>query len=184
MKITERLTEIETTRDLPKALALINEESEASIDVYLRIIFLLFDFLVDGQYSPDEHDHYALKLKSTYEVAKTKYSENADFIFFSAMMIFVADYYFDGTTAEEAASMLYQIVNKYPDNPLYRWGAMEFPDNRPNVHTKVKFELCQQIANDKPLLESLEHTGLLGIYMIGRIEASYNRTKSLMTDSM
>ena len=181
MNLLERLAAIEEQRDLEGAISVLDEESNKNVDLYLRVIFLLFDFLVDGNWTSAEHDHYASKIKTIYHEAQSKYSENCDFLFYSAMMIFIAEYYFDESTEDDAKAMLFKAVQKSPDNPVYRLGAIEFLDNRPNVHTKTKFELSKQILQDKPLLASIQGKGLMGFYLLGRIENTYKETGSSMT---
>src|SRR5690606_12626184 len=135
MNIEQKLKAIENAGDLPGVLHFLHEEQEKDVNIYLRVLFLLLDFLVDSQYSKEEHDYYAAEIVRIYREAKSEYPYNCDFLFFGAMMIYIADVYFDETT-DDADNMLIKANELCPNNALYQWGMYVIVDNRAYIETK------------------------------------------------
>lgn len=177
MEINDKLLLIEQQRNYIEAIAFVENNKALELDAYLRILFLLLDFLVDGQYTDEEHDFVSLKLKDIYIEAKEKFSCNREFLFFTALMIYIAEWYFGIENLDEATNMLKQASEDKPKVILYDWGYNSIPDQRVEINTKVKYLLSQKILEENSTIKYLEEKGLLGRYIIGIIQNTYNLTK-------
>ncbi|MDO5608212.1 MAG: hypothetical protein Q4G08_07145 [Capnocytophaga sp.] len=63
MAMKNGLELFEKERNAYRALEFIEDKKNECLDNYLRVIFILLDFLVDGQYTSEEHDFFAVKIK-------------------------------------------------------------------------------------------------------------------------
>lgn len=180
MKLENELINIEQQRDLNKAIQYLKENDEKNLDTYLRVIFMLLDFLVDGQYTEDKHDFISLEIKKIFEEAKSKYSDKSEFLFFSGIMIYIAEWYFGTETLDEATTMLKKAMDSEPENILYKWGYYSITDQRAEINTETKFFLSKEILEKDSLLKWIENKGLLGEYLKGIIEGTYETTKIII----
>lgn len=178
MQLKNELELIEKERNVYRALEYIKEKRNQNLDSYLRVLFVLLDFLVDGQYTQDDHDFISIKIKQIFNEAKFKYSNNSDFLFFMGIMIYITEWYFRINNIDKAKNILENTIKSNPDNILYKWGSLIAIDQRFEVNTKIKFFLSKQILNDNSILERLKSKGLLGEYLLGIIESTYEATKT------
>lgn len=125
MELKNELELIEKERNVYSAVEFIEDEKNQSIDNFLRVLFLLLDLLVDGQYTVDEHDFFLIKIKEIFSEAKLKFSDNNDFLFFTGVMIYLAECYFGIDNIDEAKIMLEDALKSNPDNIVYKWGLIK-----------------------------------------------------------
>lgn len=165
---------IEQERNVFMAIDYLEKTNDKDLDTYLRIIFLMLDFLVDGKYSEEEHEVVSLKIKQIFNEAQTRYSDNDEFLFFSGLMICIAEWYFGIDSVDEAIVMLNKAKRSEPKNLLYKWGALVLADERSEVNTQEKFILSKQLLEDHSLITLMKNRGLLGEYILGIIQNTYN----------
>lgn len=177
MKIEDEIILIENRRDVNRAVALFESRKVKSLDIHLRIIFILIDFLVDGNYTEDEHVYFAPKIKDVFEEAKLKYQDNAEFLFFAGIMIYIAEWYFCMSSVDVATSMLYRAEQLDCKNLVYKWGSCVFIDQRIDVNKEYKFSLSKQILNNVECYNWIRSKGLLGKYLLGLIQKTYETYK-------
>lgn len=169
---------IEKERNILGSIEFIEKEKNQSLDNYLRVLFLILDFLVDDQYSQEEHNFVSNKFKNIFEEAKMKYSNYNDFLFYIGMMIFIAEWYFGFPNTDNAFYMLKEAHKSNPENKLYNWGLYCITDQRPEVNTQKKQEVTNELLNDELILEIIKNKGLLGKYTLGIINCTLENTKA------
>ncbi len=177
MEPNNELELIERERNVHHALKFIEDKKKHNPDNFLRVMFILLDFLVDGQYTQDEHDYFSVKIREIFTQAKLKYSDNYEFLFFTGIMIHIAEWYLGFDNTDEAKIMLEDSMKFNPNNILYKWGFYSITDQRAEINTELKQDLSKQILNDNLILELLKNKGLLGEYVLGIIESTYEETK-------
>jgi len=178
MEFKNELELIEKERNVNRAVEFIEDEKNQSLDNYLRVVFILLDFLVDRQYTQDEHDFFSIKIKEIFNKAKLKYSNNYEFLFFAGIMIYIAEWYFGIDNIDEAKTMLEDTMKSNPDSIIYKWGYYSITDQRAEVNTELKQLLSKQLLRDNLILEWLKNKGLLGEYILGIIQGTYEVTQS------
>jgi hypothetical protein len=178
MELKNELELIEKERNIYRAFEFIENEGNQGLDNYLRVIFILLDFLVDGQYTQDEHDFFSVKIKEIFGRSKLKYSNNYEFLFFAGIMIYIAEWYFGFDNIDEGKIMLEDAMKNNPDNIVYKWGYYSITDQRAEINTNLKQELSKQILRDNLIIEWIKGKGLLGDYILGIIQGTYEATKS------
>lgn len=183
MELKNELELIEKERNVYRAVEYIKEERNKSLDNYLRVVFILLDFLVEGQHEQNDWDFISVKIKQIFNDAKLKYSSNYDFLFFSGIMIYIAEWYFGIDNIDEAKFMLDDIMKSNPDNVVYKWAYFSVIDQRVEINTEIKQHLSAQILGDESILEWLKSKGLLGEYVLGIIQGTYATTKKLLNEN-
>ncbi|UGU17905.1 hypothetical protein LS482_08495 [Sinomicrobium kalidii] len=174
------MTLIEQMNDWKSAIQLASNINENEPSVYLRAMFLLLDLLVEGQYSQEEHDLAAEKLKEIFDKSNQKFSNNAEFLFFSGIMAYVGEWYFGMESVDPATSMLENAMSIEPNNTLYKWGYYSRIDQRPEKNTDLKLQLSEQLLfNEVSKLDWLKSKGLLGKYVLGTLEGTYEDLKAV-----
>lgn len=164
------LSLIEQTGDWKSAICFLERDDAHDLRAYLRMTFVLLDFIVDGQYTEDEADTVAAKIKYFFDRANLKYSENPEFLFFSGKMICIAEWYFGIDDIDQAISMIKKAKDSDPDNILYEWGYYSTIDQRPEINTAIKLKLSHKLMNTRLAIEDLKGLGMLGAYLFEMLE--------------
>lgn len=175
------ITIMEEKGDWKSAILLLEKyNNEDEPDIYLRVMFLLLDFVVEGQYSQQEYDYATKKLKEFFDKSYGKFSENPEFLFFTGIMAYIGEWYFGMESVEPAAVMLEKAMHKAPNNTLYKWGYYSRIDQRPERNTDLKLQLSKQLLfEETSMLDWLKRKGLLGKYVLGTLEGTYEDLKTL-----
>lgn len=176
------LSTIERERNVYQAVEYIEKYNDKSLDAYLRVLFILLDFLVDGQYTEEEHLFFSSKIMNIYNDARAEYSNHNEFLFFSGIMIYIAEWYFGITNTDVATSFLYKAMHSDSENIIYQWGFFSIIDQRVEINTEKKFRLSKKILDDKLIVEWIKQKGLLGEYLLGLIQSTYELTKFFTND--
>ncbi|MES2863681.1 MAG: hypothetical protein V4666_06145 [Bacteroidota bacterium] len=176
--IKKKIDLLEENLDWKGAVELFQSSKVNEIDGYLRLMFILVDYLCECQYSKEDYDNISNNLKEIYHQAKKQYSENSQFLFFSAIMIYIGEWYFGMDSLDEATDMLNRAMELSPDNIIYKWGYFSITDQRVEINTEMKHLLSRQILNDNLILDWLKNMGLLGEYVLGIIQSIYNEIKT------
>lgn len=180
MNWKDEISAIEGKNDWKSAIELLERVKENHRDLYLRVIFLLLDFVVEGQYTKEEHDYAASKLKDFFDKANEKFSEDAEFLFFSGILIYIGEWYFGMDSVSPATAMLQKAMETEPQNSLYKWGYYSRIDQRPEQNTSLKLQLSEQLLFKEPqLINFLGDKGLLGQYVLGTLEGTYEELKAI-----
>ena len=54
------------------------------MDAYLSINYLLMNLLVEEDYNSEKHDYYAALLKKYFDISYAKFSDNPEYLYYSA----------------------------------------------------------------------------------------------------
>jgi hypothetical protein len=174
MRWKDEITSIEQKNDWRSAVELLENVDEHPQELYLRVIFLLLDFIVEGQYTQEEHDYAANKLKDFFAESQIRFSHDAEFLFFIGIMIYIGEWYFGMDSVAPATSMLEKAMILEPDNTLFQWGYYSRIDQRPEQSTDLKLRLVESLLfRETSKLEWLKSKGLLGEYVLGTLEDTY-----------
>lgn len=178
MTLGNTLMLIELKNDWKAAIQLLDSVDESEPECYLRIMFLLLDFVVEGQYSSEEHDYAARYLKEVFEGSRKKFANNPEYLFFSGVMAHMGEWYFGMDSIDEATTMLEYASKLDTGNSLYRWGYYSQIDQRLEVNTELKLQLSEQLLfKESVQLDWLRERGLLGRYVLGLLEQTYEDLK-------
>lgn len=174
------IASIEKTSDWRAAIQLLKKENGNTPEIYLRVIFLLLDFIVDGQYTQEEHDYAAEKLRDFFDEAHEKFSDSPEFLFFTGIMIYIGEWYFGMDSVEPATVMLENAMRMKPDDTLYKWGYYSRIDQRLEQNTDLKLKLSERLLfREITKLDWIKSKGMLGKYVLGTLEGTYEQLKSV-----
>lgn len=180
MSWKNEITSIEQRNDWRLAVQLLEKYDEDQPELYLRVMFLLLDFVVEGQYTQEEHDYAAKKLRNLFDTFYEKFSDNPEFLFFTGIMAYIGEWYFGMDSVEPATSMLEKAMNTESDNTLYKWGYYSRIDQRSEQNTDLKLQLSEQLLfKETSKLDWLKSKGLLGKYVLGTLEETYEDLKAI-----
>jgi hypothetical protein len=171
-----KLLRIEHEFNLDMAISYIDDNHKKDLDDYLRIIFILMDFLSNRQYTEDEYHLIRNMIKDFFLYTKLKYSHNPEYLFYIGFIASMSEWYF-GIEWNDVESMLKKAMYLAPENLLYKWGYCCIPDQRAEVNTEIKHSLSMQILKSNMLMEKIAQKGLLGECLKGFIHSMYESTK-------
>ncbi len=176
------LDTIEQSNNWQAAVRLATSKQWEHPEVYYRVIFLLLAFVVEGQYTQEEHDTAAQKLKLLFDKSAQHYAGKPEFLFFTGFMIYMGEWYFGMDSVAPATAMLNKAMHMAPTNTLHKRGYYASVDQNPTQHYKQKLELSEQLLfKEQNRLTWLKSKGLLGKYIIRLLEGSYETLKSVNT---
>ena len=173
-----KLLQIENEFNIGMAIDYVSD-NERDLDDYIRVIFLLMDFLVNGQYSEKEHGFVVNMIKKFFLESKPKYLHNPEYLFYIGFIASMSEWYLDLEWGE-VESMLKNATCIEPQNFLYQWGYNSIIDQRVEVNTKMKHSLSKQILEDSLQMNSIREKGLLGKYLESIIQNEYEATKAIL----
>ncbi|WP_420459576.1 hypothetical protein [Neolewinella sp.] len=175
---------IEDSRDWRAAIHLLETIDESSVTLNLRVMFILVDLLVDGQYSDEEGDYASDSLLKIFKYSEDKFAQNAEFMFFTGIMAYIGEWLFGMENVESARILLANALELEPDNVLYKWGYISRTDQRIEENSLLKLELSENILlKNSDVILWLSQRGLLGEYVLGNIQSSYNQLRELLYKS-
>ena len=173
------LINIDHEQDIDKLVDSFEIAQEKDLDAYLRISFLLLDFLVNSQYTEKEHNYYAGVLKKYFLESYQKYLHCPEYLFYIGFISSMAEWYFD-MNIEEVRYMIKEAEQLEPQNILYKWGYYFIIDQRNEINTILKHQLSKQILENKSLIKGIRRKGLLGMYLEGMIQYTYKSTSDIL----
>jgi hypothetical protein len=90
-------------------------------DVYIRIIYLIHNILVEEEYPHNEHDGMADLLKRYFDESYERFSNDAEYLFFIGKILHIAEWYFGIENINLANELQKKAMNMEPGNLLYEW---------------------------------------------------------------
>lgn len=177
MRFENELELIEREKNVNQAIDFLNDKERQNLDYYLRILFVLLDFLVEEQYTEEQYEFYSKKINEIFFQTKLEYFDNEEFLFFMGIMICMGDYIFGFDSFDEGTTMLEVAMKAKPDNPVFKWGAYVITDQRIDINTELKHHLSMQVLNNSQMVDWLQTKGLLGKYVLGMIQSTYELTQ-------
>lgn len=175
-----QIAEFENSGDIKSAIELVCQTADNSpekVELYLRTMFIVLDFLVEGHYSKDEHLYFSKKLKSYFEDSYEKFYENAEYLAFTGMMITKAEWYFE-KSFDDGIKMIKKAIEVQPHNICYESLYYIFEDQRLEVNTEIKYKMLSRFFAEESNKKWLENKGLLGAYTLGIFENVYDELQT------
>lgn len=93
-------------------------------------------------------------------------------------MIYIAEWYFGFDSTVEAEMMLEDAMKSNPDNIVHKWGYYSITDQRAEINTRLKHDLSKRILKDRLIIKWIKNKGLLGKYVVGIVQSTYEATTS------
>jgi len=172
MLYKNQLNKIEINNDWKSAIILLENAiqfNDDSIEIYIRVLFVLLDVLVEERYTRQEHDILSSSLKKYFEVSYKKFFDNAEYLFFMGFLIPIAEWYFGVDNINKAYEMQKKAWEQEPRNTLYEW-AYRFSDPKDKIAASF---LARQLLNQNAKkMDTLKSNGKVGQYIIGMLESS------------
>ena len=141
-------------------------ENPNDLDAYLSINYLLMNLLVEEDYDSNNHDYYADLLKKYFTKSYSKFYQDAEYLFFSAIIAFMSEWYFD-ISIEKAREMMKQATILDPESILYKWGYYAYLDMRNAENKKHAMTYAHLVlAQNSFIKKILESKGALGEYIL------------------
>jgi hypothetical protein len=92
-----------------------------NMEIYIRVIYLIHNILVEEIYPDSEHDKMANLLKEFFDKSYSLFSENAEYLFFTGIILHIAEWYFGFEDTIFAVDMQKKAMDKERGNILYEW---------------------------------------------------------------
>ena len=175
----EQLSEIEShfgyheqrdwTNDIEFVCNLV-ERYPNDVEVYIRIIYIIHNILVEEKYPDDKRDEWTDLLQKYFNESYHKFSENAEYLFFISKILYIAEWYF-GLFDDEyklAIKMQKKAMDKEPGNILYEW-AYRLSCQGDIVSGYLANQL---IEYDKEKVKWLKSKGFPGSYVLEHLQMS------------
>jgi hypothetical protein len=141
-------------------------EEPSNMDAYLYTNFLLMNLLVEENYDENKHDYYANLLLKYFQESYPKFSENPEYLFFTAITAYISEWYFN-IEQKDARAMLQKAMYLAPENILYKWAFYGSLDMRNADNRKLALSYAQIILQEvSPIKAILQKKGALGDYLL------------------
>ncbi|SEW51567.1 hypothetical protein [Chitinophaga arvensicola] len=173
------LEQLERNKDWKSATVFMQQvidDNPDQAEVYISIIYLLHNILVEEDYPESDHDYFAKVLGYYFEKSYKKFSDNAEYLFFAGKILHIAEWYFgvddDLKPIEKrlAFQMQKSAFEKEKSNVLFEW-AYRF-----SLGDGIAEYLADQILlYDKAAVEWLKSKGFPGYYVLGVLEQHRKR---------
>jgi len=136
------------------------------MDVYLSVIYLLMNLIVEEDYDSKKHDYYAALLKEYFDISYDKFSENSEYLFYVGRIACMSEWYFD-IEIDDASSMISKAATVDPSNLVYQWTHFS-KLSRVDPHQKEVIQYAKLVLQeDSPIKKELMSKGSRGEYILG-----------------
>lgn len=162
------LAKLEHKKDWDNAIAYmihIVSENKNNMDVYVAMIYLLMNLLVEEEYDTTRHDYYAQLLKQYFDESYAKFSNDPAYLFYVGRIACMSEWYL-GITLDDTEKMLNRAMILDPANPIYQWTryadmTKNYVENRDQIIAYSALIL----QDNSPLEKELRAKGALGEYI-------------------
>lgn len=171
MSWEKQLSEIEShfghheKRDWKPAIELAKnlvEKYPNNVEVYIRVIYLIHNILVEENYPNDELGEMTRLLQRYFDKSYEIFSENAEYLFFIGGILHIAEWYFGLEDTNLAIAMQKKAMKKEPNNLLYEWAY-----RRSCSEGEIVGYLANQlIEHEKEKIDWLNNKGFPGAYVL------------------
>ena len=136
------------------------------VDVYLSVIYLLMNLLVEEDYDIKKHDYYAILLKEYYDISYDKFAENSEYLYYVGRIACMSEWYFD-IELDDACSMLLKAATIDPSNLVYKWTHFSKLSRVDPLQKEVIQYAKLVLQENSPIRRELLAKGSLGEYILG-----------------
>lgn len=95
------------------------------MDAYILMNYVVMNFLRDEDHNGFNVIYFERIMKKNFDLSYVKYSENAEFLFFTAFTISPGEWYVDWDI-EDVLKLYRRAYEMEPNNILYEWGDYAF----------------------------------------------------------
>lgn len=181
MNVKNRLTEIEENfgyhkhYDWRPSLELIRtgiSENPNDADLYVRVIYILHNILVEEEYPAEMHERMAALLLEYFNTSYEKFQKNPEYSFFIGKILYISEWYFGlNDDIKPISDRLAFKMQKYaaesePNNILYKWAYLFSSGG-----TESSRYLVDKILQDKQIVEWLRSKGFPGVYILDSLKS-------------
>lgn len=143
-------------------------------DTYIFMNFLLMNLLVEEDHDKSKHDYYEHLAKKYFDESYTKFSSDAEYLFFTALTAVMSEWHF-GIDVKDYDEMFLKAKSLAPDNLLYQYAYYLNPDS---TVTRQAAQSYAQMALDEnsPIKQELKTKGAIGEYFFEILTNKSKRT--------
>jgi hypothetical protein len=171
----KQLRLLEQNKQWDEAIALLEEVlagNSDDLDAYICLNYLLINVLIEEDFDDAKHDFYARTAKQTFVDSCHKFHNNAEYLFFTAITCYIAEYYYDIDYAQ-VQWMIKRALELEPENILYKWGYYLYLHQNDREHGKKGLPYAHVILDkDSQMHKYLESKGAIGFYILDIMQNS------------
>ncbi len=143
------------------------DENSGSIDPYIYMNYLLMNLLVEEDYDNDKYSYYKLLIKKYFDESYAKFSDNAEYLFFTASTALMSEWHFD-IDVKDYDAMFKKALVLEPDNLLYQDYYYTMLDKTIPSNKKAAVEYAKKILEPKSSIQIiLNSKGAIGERLLG-----------------
>ena len=146
-------------------------------EAWVRALYFLHNLVLEvmGVQAVVGVDYYEAcgRLLDYFRQGNTKFSDNAEYLFFMGVIGHIAEYYWgeeDDTFAQNMSKKAFELE---PANRLYEWSSLDVRRNKSECERKVF--LSQAMLANSPEETWLQTKGFPGRYVLAQIEKYFSR---------
>lgn len=173
----EELRQLEYKEDWDTAIEYMGCVIQANpngMDAYIYMNYLVMNLLVEENHNNLQHDleYYAKLANHYFDISYAKYSENAEYLFYTGITAVMSEWYF-GIEPEDYNKMLIKAMQLEPSNPVYHWKYIIHLKEKDTANHKELNEYYAMVLNDdSEIRKILEAKGAIGQYILGMMTTS------------
>lgn len=145
------------------------------MEAYMAMNYLLMNLLIEENHDESKHDHYERLALHYFRESYSKYSDNAEYLFFTGLTAGMSEWYF-GIEINLVEQMIKRSMELEPNNDLYQWAYYGWLDVHQNKNEKqLATGYAHKILDKNSFIhKTLENKGALGAYLL-EIMSSWSR---------
>lgn len=146
-------------------MEIIIADNPNDMDAYIAMNYLMMNLLVEEKHDCSKHDDYYKLTKKYFDESYAKFSENAEYLFYTAVTAVFSEWYF-GIEVEDYEAMFEKARHLEPNNEIYKINyyshiAREDPANKEAFLQAKKF-----LDKDYYIYKTLVQKGAVGEYLL------------------
>jgi len=135
------------------------------LDAYIFINYLLMNLLVEENHDESKHDYYELLTKKYFDESYEKFSDNAEYLFFTATTAVFSEWFFD-IDVEDYEKMFKDAIRLDPENPLYKSTEYRSLDIGIPKNKKIATSYAKKVLGKNSFIKkTLDSKGAVGEYI-------------------
>lgn len=168
----EVLRQLEYKKDWDTAIEYMEhviQENPNDMDAYICINYLLMNLLVEEDHNSLEHnfEYYTELAKHYFDISYAKYSENAEYLFYTALTAVMSEWYW-GIEVEDYERMFEKVMQLEPNNPVYHWQhIISLKEKDPANHKELREYYELVLKENSEIRAILEAKRAIGQYRLG-----------------
>lgn len=176
----EVLRQLEHKQDWDTAIEYMQhviQENSNDMDAYIYMNYLLMNLIVEEDHSHLQRnfEYYTKLAKEYYDASYAKYSEDAEFLFYTALTAVMSEWYWE-IEVEDYDRMFEKAIQLDPYNLVYRRDRiirLNHKDPANYKELKKYYELVLDESSD--LNKTLRSKGAVGAYLLGMLTCGAKR---------